>query len=134
MFCCKNHSDVPVELPFKRFISLDYYDGPATGFTICMVCHSTFYFRLIKYDADEDVKFCRMFEFSKIEIDFDEIYEFFKKGYQLDSQEIKGFIKTANEKYDLHKFTSKNITNICVSDDSVNSGRKPEGRNFGKFW
>jgi len=132
---------VPVELPFKRFISLDYYDGPIEGFTICTVCHSTFYFKTIHYDADENVKFCRILVFSKIELDFDEKYEYFEKEYHFHVQELmklgktlfrkkyhfhveelKRLTKSFNEDKDICKHFSAPITNICIADDSFHHG------------
>ena len=122
MLCCKNTSIIPAELPFKRFISLDYYDGPTEGFALCTVCNNTFYFKLVNYDADENIEFCRIFVFSQIEIDFEYYYDYCRKIYQMDHVSLKNTLKKLNGWNALNEYMTGEITNICISDDYFHYG------------
>lgn len=70
--CCLNMTQGKAQIsPFKRILSLGYYDGPTMGITQCANCQAEYKFDIFSWDDQQDIRIYGLFPlpqggFSKI--------------------------------------------------------------------
>jgi len=69
--CCQQrvHGEF-IELPFKRVLATDYYDGPLEGFAECCHCGAAYHFEMLDWDDSQDT---RIFRFAPLATTLDAI-------------------------------------------------------------
>jgi hypothetical protein len=55
--CCKSIFDkADFKSPFDKAIAFSYYDGAKSGITKCSTCGNEYFFELLSWDANQDVR------------------------------------------------------------------------------
>ena len=80
--CCRLlRNGIASRLPFDRVLATGYYDGPTEGFTQCAVCQTSYSFRILDWDDEQD---WRVLAFAPLKPTFEEIAK--KLGVKLEGQ------------------------------------------------
>jgi hypothetical protein len=59
--CCQNLAEnVTFPTPFSRMIVLGFYDGPTSGLVQCGSCSASYYFDMLDWDEDHEVRIFRL--------------------------------------------------------------------------
>jgi len=57
--CCKSmFGKADFKSPFGKALDFSYYDGAKSGITKCSTCANAYYFELLSWDANQDVRIC----------------------------------------------------------------------------
>lgn len=60
--CCLNTTQGKVQIsPFKRILSLGYYDGPTMGIAQCDNCQAEYKFDIFSWDDQQDIRIYGLF-------------------------------------------------------------------------
>lgn len=59
--CCHDPASLKnAATPFSQILALDFYDGPTSGILQCANCSATYYFDMLDWDEDHQIRIFRL--------------------------------------------------------------------------